>query len=417
MAKRGRPGLGVGEDNIQGMTPIKVMDKTTGKWTGAYRLQWRICTAPGKTEAHTTVVKSRRKNDVKLKAKKTAEQLRSGLTGSNGWKPEHLMADYIRNVGIKSIEENNFKKPLRPNSQLRYIHCLELVAEQMGQKPILYGATEEALTDAFKAIATAHGKATAEQAVKVTSRYVMRKLVRGKLATFDPLRGADYDPELPDVVARQKPKGGQALSPADRHRVVDYLLELDPAEGVSSRGGHGLAGNVATRRLAIDVTLVQATCGMRISEVRRLAVEDVNLNSDPITLTVTEEKSKTKRERTIPVMDDRVADRIRKRVSEATEGVQTPVFGAPVNPDTVWDNSNAQKAIKRLYAKIADDLNIPLLREVSSHVWRATLNSEWMDKGVSTDRRAAYLGHSEDMNRRAYTDMTDLTAMVEILRK
>ena len=49
-----------------------------------------------------------------------------------------------------------------------------------------------------------------------------------------------------------------------------------------------------------------------------------------------------------------------------------------------------------------------LLLTARSHVWRTTLNSEWADLGVSAERRAAYFGHSPEINRQAYTDLVDL---------
>ena len=49
-----------------------------------------------------------------------------------------------------------------------------------------------------------------------------------------------------------------------------------------------------------------------------------------------------------------------------------------------------------------------LLLTARSHVWRTTLNSEWADLGVSAERRAAYFGHSPEINRQAYIDLVDL---------
>lgn len=72
--------------------------------------------------------------------------------------------------------------------------------------------------------------------------------------------------------------------------------------------------------------------------------------------------------------------------------------------------------MKALYRDVADALDIPLLREVSSHVWRATLNTEWMQRGVPDALRAAFLGHGEDVNRSSYTDTGNTEALVRMLR-
>lgn len=79
------------------------------------------------------------------------------------------------------------------------------------------------------------------------------------------------------------------------------------------------------------------------------------------------------------------------------------VFGAPAKPDRVWDASNAQKAVRQLYDEMADALGIPLLREVSSHVWRAPNNTIMRDKGVLPEVRAALFGHSEETTTRPTT--------------
>lgn len=73
--------------------------------------------------------------------------------------------------------------------------------------------------------------------------------------------------------------------------------------------------------------------------------------------------------------------------------------------------------MKALYAEMADALDIPLLREVSSHVWRATLNTEWMGRGVPDALRAAFFGHSEDVNRSSYTDTSSTAQLVRMLRE
>ena len=64
---------------------------------------------------------------------------------------------------------------------------------------------------------------------------------------------------------------------------------------------------------------------------------------------------------------------------------------------------------------MADELGISLLREVSSHVWRATLNTEWRDRGVLPEVRAAYFGHSPETNLQYYTDHVDVSKLVALV--
>lgn len=122
-----------------------------------------------------------------------------------------------------------------------------------------------------------------------------------------------------------------------------------------------------------------------------------------LTVEVTDEVSKIHEGREVPVFDGRVADRIRERLRSLPEGDDVLVFGAPAKPDRVWDASNAQKAVRQLYDEMADALGIPLLREVSSHVWRAPNNTIMRDKGVLPEVRAALFGHSEETNQAYYT--------------
>ena len=86
-------------------------------------------------------------------------------------------------------------------------------------------------------------------------------------------------------------------------------------------------------------------------------------------------------------------------------------------PERRWDQSNAQKAVKKLLGEVGRECSIPLLAEVSSHVWRATLNTRAMNAGVPAEVRAAYFGHDAEINRTAYTDVRDTSGLVEALAR
>lgn len=189
------------------------------------------------------------------------------------------------------------------------------------------------------------------------------------------------------------------------------------AEPKPKRGRYTAEQRTAIRERAVEITLLQAETGLRINEVCNLRRCDVDTGADPLTVTVTPEISKTHRGRTVPVMDTRVADRVRERLAQVSQEPTALVYGAPALPERVWDASNRQKAVRALYREIADALDIPLLREVSSHVWRATLNTEWMQRGVPDALRAAFFGHGEDVNRASYTDTTGTEALVRMLRE
>lgn len=215
--------------------------------------------------------------------------------------------------------------------------------------------------------------------------------------------------DLGDVKTRKRVAGGQALTGKEYDKVLNHLLAQTPGKG----DGLTLARSIDKRRSVIDLTLLQATTGLRITEARTLTWDNVEVDGDgQMHLTVTEEISKTHRARTVPVLDDRVQAHLLTRRN--TIGGRY-VVGAPGDPDTEWDRANALKAVKKLYIELSTDLAIPLLHDIRSHVWRATLNTLLIE--LPEVHRAAYFGHDESVNRTAYTDTTDTTAMVTAARR
>lgn len=105
------------------------------------------------------------------------------------------------------------------------------------------------------------------------------------------------------------------------------------------------------------------------------------------------------------------SDAVRSRLAEpaAPEGL------SPTASDKVWGPSNCAKTLGRLYDQMADDLGIPLLREVSSHAWGATLDTEWCDRGVLPEVRAAHFGYSPETNLQYYTDRADVSRLVALV--
>ena len=404
-----RPRIQPGEDTT---ATSKVV---AGKKPGYLSMQWRVCLWNGRVERHVTEVKTKRATDVRQRAKASAQALLSGAT-TGSWRRDSELSAYIERESIPAIERNEFTRPLRPHTQERYIHVLRLLSAQMKGLTIADAVRPRTLNDALVAIASANGTATAKQCSKVASKYVLRRHVTDEVIEHNPLR--DMELELPVHVAKPKPRGGRALTPEERARVIDYLLAYEPeAMPKPKRGRYSAEQRTAIRERAVEVTLLQADTGLRINEACNLTRVDVDTEADPLTVTVTPEVSKTHKGRTVPVMDSRVADRIRERLTRAPQSDTAPVFGAPAFPDRVWDPSNRQKAVRALYAEMADALDIPLLREVSSHVWRTTLNTEWMGRGVPDALRAAFFGHGEDVNRSSYTDTSSTAQLVRMLRE
>lgn len=398
-----RPRLQPGEDTT---ATCKVVQKDGG----VLSMQWRVCLPNGKTERHVTELKTTRVSDVRRKAKKTAEDLLRGTT-TGSWTPASSFVDYVERESVAAVQANRYAKPLRPRTQERYVHVLRLLAREMQGMAIADACRPRQLNDALAGIASEHGTATARQCAKVASKYVMRRLVTDEVIEHNPMR--DLDLELPEHIAKAKPKGGQALAPEERARVVDHLLAMDSSTDAGRRGRYTAEQRTARRAAVIDLTLLQATCGLRINEACSLTVDDVDLAADPVTVTITETVSKTHKGRTVPVMDERVAERVRERAERAGDGL---LFPSPAEPGSAWDASNRQKAVKALYRELADECDVPLLASVSSHVWRATLNTEWMLRGVPDVLRVAFFGHGVDVNVASYTDVSGTEQLVALLR-
>ncbi|MDN6845475.1 MAG: site-specific integrase, partial [Corynebacterium variabile] len=215
-----------------------------------------------------------------------------------------------------------------------------------------------------------------------------------------PLAGMDID--YGEFKASQKPSGGNALTDEDYDRVLDWLLELDPAEGVTppKRGVYTLADRVAKRRNAIDTTLLQATTGMRVSETGTIESEEV-IDNRQGGVNVYIPHTKTDVPRTVTILDDRVADRLRSLRDSTAPGEY--VIGSPADRSKVWDRYNRNKTLADFYKEMAAELDIPVMeKSFRSHGWRTTLNMIYYY--LPDHIRALWFGHSVDVNHSNYRD-------------
>lgn len=393
--------LNPGEDSIETVSATKQPN-------GGYLVQWSICLYDGRVLVRQ---KSRGKTagEARANARAKAAELLLNSGNAGKYKPTSAISEYIDDVSQTAV----IKADLRPNTRARYDLCLAQLGTALDGHTIATALRFRVLEDALQAIASKHGTESARQARNVLSKYVIGQLIRDDLASGNPLTGMSID--LGHHKAKAKPAGGRALPANAYDRVLVHLLDLDPTEGISApkRGKYTLADRIGVRRSAIDLTLLQMSTGLRISEARTLAWSDVSTDVDgTLRVTVTEERSKTHRARTVPVLDDRVSAHLSRRRKKTGGSL---VVGAPAKPSTVWEASNAQKAVKRLYAELAEDCDAPLLTEAGSHVWRATLNTMYLGK-IPDAVRAAYFGHDEEINRSAYTDTTDTSALLDAAR-
>lgn len=402
-----RVALGLGENSID-------RARITREENGSLSMQWFVRLPNGRLVRRTTRGKCS-KGELRRRAHIKADEL-IALSGQSGaWKGSSSMSDYIMREAIPGVEAAG-DSVLRPRTKKSYLRVLSLVADALKGFRIADAVRPRALEEALASIALSSGTATARQCAKTMSKYVLEPLVRDEVITHNPLKS--FKPRLPEHRGTSKAAGGQALAPDEREKVIGYLLSIDPTDvEPPKRGRYTVKDRRSLRRSVVEITLLQAATGLRISEARLLTRGNMGEEGGVLSVTVTAEVSKTHRGRTIPVTDARIAERMRRRMEEAGGGAEALLFPAPASPGNVWDLANAEHALKKLYRELADELDIPLLHKVSTHVWRATLNTEWMQKGVPEVIRSAYFGHSPEVNRSYYTDTTNVSVLVDMLRQ
>jgi integrase len=408
--------LASGDHSIDRATPRKRED--------VWLLDWSV-------RLHDGILKTRRsqgatKGQVRQRAKASAAEMLA--TGGGTWKTTSSIDDYVERVSRPAIASTQ----LRPNSRTRYDIALRQLmggckehshAHSLKGHSIGSGTRFRTLEACLQEIAKLHGAESANQARTVLSKYVLQQLIRDELTTGNPLSGMSIDLKS-DSKPNTKARGGQALTREQYDAVLDYLLALDPAEGQieQRRSRWSLDDKVAKRRNVIDLTLLQSATGLRISEANGLTwARHIEADGDTVHVTVTEDISKTHRERRVPVLDDSVAKHLLVRQGAMLDttsfaNTTTYVIGSPADSSKAWDRRNSGGEVSKLYLEIAEALDIPLLLTARSHVWRATLNSLLLED-VPEVVRAAYFGHDAAVNRGSYTDLTDTSRMVAAARR
>jgi len=364
------------------------------------------------------------KGQVRSRAKAKALALLTNY-GGRGWELSSPILKYIEEVSRPALE----RAELRPSSRARYLAIFELLVgrcvntshrhtESMKNHTIRSGTRFRTLEKCLQEIARLHGSGTAKHAQNILSKYVIGQLIRDELLENNPLYGMHIDLIRGAKLKTYGKQGGVALTRNEYLVVLNYLLEFDPTEGVlpPKRGSWTLDDRIAIRQNAIDLTLLQAGTGLRITEANRITWgEHVQFLGEHIYIRVSEDISKTRRERRIPILDARVVERMQERY--AKHGGVGYVIGAPSDNTKIWDSDNCRnKGTTPLYLAMSRELGIEAFRTERTHVWRATLNTLLLDT-VPEVVRSAYFGHTESVNRGAYTDFTDTTKMLTAARK
>lgn len=380
---------------------------------GGYRMRWSICLPDGLTLKRDTRG-AMTKGELRAKARRQAAELRQTCGRRGAWTTADSFDAYLKEEAIPSVESN---ARLRENSKSRYVQCLRIAAEELGRYPIVDALHAGTFGRALTSIACAHGTATARQVRKVVNRWVIQPLIMAGVLSANPIAGLSFD--LPEVKASNKPAGGRGLSEAEWEVAVQWLLSDDWAKIASEeapiRGRYTRQQLAEARRAVVELTLLQATTGLRVGEARSITWNEVS--SDCSTIEVTDEASKTHRGRIVPVLDERVKRRLAKRRKDC--GGAGLVFPSPAagDPGRRWDKSNCSKAVSALYEQMADECGIDLLRTARSHVWRSTLHTIARDRGVPIEVRAALFGHDPETARRYYTDTQDVSGVADLFTR
>lgn len=388
--------LECGENTIDTMIPVK---RPQGGYEGKFSLRLYSGKRIRITVTAPTI------GSLRGKARKRAEERLANEGRENTWTLDSLMTAYIKEVASPAVKNSN----LRANSKIRYEYLLKVLAIEFDDLTIRDAIRFRCLESTLKSISQKHGTISAQKARNVLSRWILQQLIRDEVINANPLAGMQID--LGNNKKTTKSKGGEALSEEEWNRVLDYLTNIDSTKvKPPKRGRYTSADRAKCRQAIIDLTLLQATTGLRINEALTLTVNDIKDDGKQIHLHVSEERSKTHRARTVPILDNRGIANMRKRLHHLKS--HELVFNSPLSPNKIWDASNVRKLVRTLYNEIAEECDVPLLKTARTHVWRPTLNTIAMNRGVPPEIRAAYFGHAIEINKSAYTDTRDVTPLL-----
>ncbi|MGP4994553.1 hypothetical protein [Glutamicibacter ardleyensis] len=406
-----------GDHSIDRATPWQ--DESSRKWM----LAWSLRLPNGKLLRRRT--QSDKHKDLRPKARKKAEELLDQAKEGQ-WKPSSELAGYIERISRREIETSD----LRPRTKEMYLGAVRLIlgdckkhTEKDGNQH-KYNLKNESIDSmknvrlierCLQEIAELHGYELAEKAQVILSKYVIQEMRRDGIMDYNPIRGMDFKLKRKAKSIAPSKKGGVALSRDDYGKTLEYLLALEPASLVPERTKNNLEHlketDLRQAESLIDLTLLQMTTGLRVTEANGLTwAGHVDVGEQgSVHVTVDPEMSKTKKGRRIAILDERVAQRIIDRKSKYPKSIY--VIGSPADGNKEWSRSATAKATRMLYLELAKTLKINELLTERTHVWRATLNT-LLREHVSDVERSAWFGHTVEVNRASYTDLSDTSAML-----
>lgn len=342
------------------------------------------------------------------RARKKAEEMLARKKGTGGWSKSDPISKFITEVSIPRIENGDYAKSTKRD----YRDALNFVLGNCHEETHKHAVTfdDEIIDDAVDVVflqamlmelAKLHGHEVARRTKNVISHHVLDPLEDHGLISANTLRGRkmNFKSAAKPYVAKQH----VALTEDQFWKVFNWLTQQESTQGFPNR-----PRSAKSRALAIELTLLQMTTGMRQVEARQVkwSMVDPDIGAVVIPAVI----AKNNRERVIPLL----IPEIKPRLSDRQSAPDNYVIGAPADPKKVWDRAGCVKAVGELYTEMASALDIPLLAtpDGKSHVWRISLNTILARRGVDKDLRTRLLGHTEAVNTEHYTDLTDFSSLI-----
>lgn len=372
---------------------------------GGYVLDWSIRLHDGKLVRKRT--QGETKSVVRKRAKDTAKNLLQA--GSQHWALNKPINDFLTSEVTQRIQESEKLKEL---SKRRYLAALELLKPHLKGYSIGDAMTFDVMEKTLKVIAK-EAPGSVSTARTVLSSYVTDQLVRSKVIGANPIRGVNLD------IAPPKPKksGRQTLTKPEWDTVIKHLLTRDTEPLLTPTKHKNIrqsTKNIHAR--AVRLTLLQAVTGLRISEANKLQWMHVIDADDGMLIharaDIVKGRKGKEKGRYIPILREDVADYLRTHRGEPEEYV----VGSPLTTAKPWDSTNADDKIPELYKQVAKATGVPILRDLRSHSWRATLHGVYADQ-IDPATRAAIFGHTEQVAEIYYNDRNNVESLMRQVQR
>lgn len=389
----GRAKLEPGEDTIKSVTPRKT---ETG-----YELRWRVRDFEGRIHAKRT--QARTVGEARRRAFEKAEQIKRATSDATTW----TLADSITDFIDREVEPAIKEKKLSKASRARYLEVMAHYRRYTRGMSISAATSASSLIRTLKDISHEIGPETARQTRSVVSNYLFGQLIIHQLTPSNPIRGMSFD-----FLKSENKEGKYYPSQEEWQAFLDYVLTDNPDTPMPGKEkmpqAHKREAKARHARI-IQLTELQLATGLRASEARQIIWKDIEQDDHgTVWVTVRPEISKTKIGRTIPVLVPEVGKRLLARKSEDEE----LVIPQP-NSRRPWDKASVHRAVRDYYEGVASTSEeLAFLKKIRSHAWRGALNTITAPH-LRPDIRAAYFGHTEKVNARAYTDHVNVRPMME----